>query len=131
MPRSTDRSPPFTSTPTSLTNVSHSRALWGDYDADGNLDVFIMGLNGAGAVAEIFRNDSGSYVNIGAPLIPSRSGGAGWADYDGDGDLDLASTGTFDGNHFTRIYRNDAGEFADIGASLAPTFFGDVDWDFG
>ena len=62
----------------------------GDYDNDGDADVFISGLG----LNQLFRNDAGQFSDIttsagvgGAPDTWSTS--AGFADIDNDGDLDL------------------------------------------
>ena len=88
-----------TGVPESFTSVANSGltddgagidfgASWGDYDNDGDLDVFIATLG----ADELFRNDGGTFVPVtGIPLVQgsqSSSGGA-FGDYDNDGDLDL------------------------------------------
>ena len=67
-------------------------AQWGDYDNDGDLDLFTA----------VFRQDNRLHRNDGGSLIPVTRGGlvrfggysdgAGWADADGDGALDLFVT---------------------------------------
>ena len=71
----------------------------GDYDNDGDLDVYIADLDGT---PKLLRNDGGfSFTDVTAGQgIPAQGGtGVGWADYDNDGDLDLATP--------TKILRND------------------------
>ncbi|MCI0536533.1 MAG: FG-GAP-like repeat-containing protein [Verrucomicrobiales bacterium] len=66
---------------------------WGDYDNDGDLDVFITHYdaknffyrnNGDGTFTKLFRADTGDL-----DAASSVSGGPTWGDYDNDGDLDL------------------------------------------
>ena len=74
---------------------------WGDYDNDGDLDIFLRGkYDSDNYMSTIYRNDSGvfSQINIGTPASYIRS--AAWGDYDNDGDLDLLYAG--------HIYRNNS-----------------------
>ena len=63
-----------------------TRASWGDFDNDGDPDLFTSGPN-------LFRNDDGTLVNLtGASGIGAMGIGANggvWGDYDNDGCLDL------------------------------------------
>jgi len=67
-----------------------------DYDNDGDLDVFIHTLLGAGGPAALYRNDGGfTFTDVTATDAPTFSTdlvdgrGAAVADIDNDGDLDL------------------------------------------
>ncbi|TDI93487.1 MAG: T9SS type A sorting domain-containing protein [Caldithrix sp.] len=64
---------------------------WGDYDNDGDLDLFV-----ANSVSEdnfLYRNNgNGSFTRITSGAIVNDGGsslGCSWGDYDNDGDLDL------------------------------------------
>ncbi len=101
---------------------SHRMVSWGDYDNDGDLDIFVSG-------SAIFRNDNGSYVNIEANLVSGRRGGGEWGDYDSDGDLDIIATTYVSKEELNiNIYRNDSGTFVDINANLLHVSGGDVAW---
>ena len=85
---------------------------WVDYDADGDLDVFVAFRDRANA---LFRNDVGKFTDVAATagLADRRkSVGAVWFDYDEDGDLDLYLANMDGGAN--ALYRNDAGRFADV-----------------
>jgi hypothetical protein len=73
------------------TNVANSAGCaWGDYDNDGNLDLFVANL---GQRNFLYRNNGdGSFTSIRTGAIvetTTASWGAAWADYDNDGFLDL------------------------------------------
>jgi hypothetical protein len=85
---------------------------WVDYDADGDLDLFIGYRDRANA---LYRNDSGKFVDVAAAVGVAdlrRTVGAVWFDYDEDGDLDVA-VANMDGDA-NGLFRNDAGKFIDV-----------------
>jgi hypothetical protein len=86
--------------------------VWVDYDADGDLDLFVAFRDRANA---LFRNDGGRLTDIAASVglaDTRRSVGAVWADLDADGDLDVI-VGNMDGDA-NAVFRNDAGRFTDV-----------------
>lgn len=87
-------------------------ATWGDYDNDGDQDVFVSG--------KLYRNDGGkSFVETQTNI--TGFGEACWGDYDNDGDIDLLRPG--------HIFRNDSIHgFTDIQAGLTNIDCGMVDW---
>ncbi len=118
----------FTDIGAGFTNVSGDLA-WGDYDNDGDLDLAIAGdtsLLGS-CFSKIYRNDGGTFTDIGAGLTGVRDCSLAWGDYDNDGDLDLALAGYASGGCVSKIYRNDSGTFTDIGAGLIGVS-GDIAW---
>ena len=72
-------------------NESSRGCTWGDYDNDGNLDVFIA--NFSNSINSLYRNNGdGSFAKILNNDIANNVGDSFegcWADYDNDGDLDL------------------------------------------
>ena len=97
-----------------LTGVSHCSTIWGDYDHDGDLDVFIGGTYEQGGtwirVTDVFINN-GNHTFTAAGLSFSVNvfwGESAWGDYDADGDLDLICCGHDDAGSSTMIYRNNA-----------------------
>jgi len=96
-------------------------AAWGDYDADGDLDLYAVFSAASSNI--LYRNDGSSfYMTNQAPTVGSQTS-ASWADYDGDGDLDLYvgdSAGT------NLLYQNDgSGSFTDVAASAGVQAIGD------
>jgi len=85
-----------------------SRGAWGDYDNDGDLDILLTGYSNSNYFSKVYRNDSGSFIDISAALQGVSDGSAVWGDYDNDGDLDILLTGL--AGRFTRatkLYRNE------------------------
>ena len=101
-------------------------ASWGDYDADGYLDLYITNhmpapvatFTGDSEQDYLFRNNAGdgTFTDVSDMLLGTdregRSFIGGWTDYDNDGDIDLytirdcpfgANSGPM------RLYRNDGG----------------------
>jgi hypothetical protein len=122
----------FTPVDAPFTGLIASDAVWIDYDNDGDLDVIISGWTDSNYVSKIYRNDSGTFVDIFASIIQLGSErGISWGDYDNDGDFDLAISGRIDvggDQPVTKIYRNDDGVFTDINAPLMALNGGSVSW---
>jgi len=65
---------------------------WGDYDNDGDLDLFVTVANLQEGNRLYANNGNGSFTRIVEGIVVSDTGistGASWCDYDNDGDLDL------------------------------------------
>lgn len=74
---------------------SYAKGALGDYDNDGDLDLYISTVypNDDGT---LFENDgTGKFTDVGdkAGLRGSDGYGVAWVDYDNDGDLDLSTSG--------------------------------------
>jgi PKD repeat protein len=88
-------------------------AAWGDYNADGHLDLILAGHFNGEFVTKLFRNlGNGVFSEIENLNIPGVTHGSiDWGDYDLDGDLDLLITGNTGSEFISRIYENDNGVF--------------------
>ena len=88
------------------------QAVWVDFDADQDLDLFIAFRDRADV---LFRNEQGKFTDVApaAGLADARKTvGAVWFDYDEDGDLDLYAA-HMDGDA-NGLYRNEGGKFTDV-----------------
>ena len=119
---------------------SHT-AAWGDYDNDGDLDLYVGNESSRTFVApsQLFRNDGdGTFTDVAGSATVMNYGyakAAVWGDYDGDGLQDLYVS-NFGGSN--RLYRNTGrGFFIDEAPRLGvtgpagsfPAWFWDVDND--
>ena len=83
--------------------VTRGIADWGDFDADGDMDILVAGLVRSGefdfeTVLRVYRND-GAGVYVPETLAVPEQGwldfhAASWADYNSDGVMDLLVTGS-------------------------------------
>ena len=71
-------------------------AAWGDYDDDGDPDLFVTRPTYEGPPQSnvLYRNDGGRFSRVSGDFGPAAGWeGAAWVDVDGDGDLDLHVVG--------------------------------------
>ncbi len=105
------------------------RPVLGDFDNDGNIDVFMANYGPNG----LFRNlGDGTFENVAPRMgvaIDSRYDTATWGDYDNDGRLDLYVNGTVGGgnNYRDYLFHNDGDHFTDV----TPAVIGDQQSDHG
>jgi hypothetical protein len=95
--------------------VQTGDVAWGDYDRDGDLDLVVVGDTRDSLITHIYRNDPGTFVNIGAGLVALKNCAVAWGDFDNDGDLDLALAGDTGISLVSIVARNDGGMFHPIG----------------
>jgi len=106
-------------------SVEHGEVQWGDYDADGDLDVLVAGNiretdDTYNTVLRVYRNDAETYVPIEVISCVSCDGwfdimAATWADYNSDGDVDILVAGTYNSGSEIEgramIFDNEGGVF--------------------
>jgi hypothetical protein len=116
--------------------ASSSGCTFGDYDDDGDLDLYVVN---SGAADVLYRNNGDgtfSDVTIAAGVAgPGKGENAAFGDYDNDGDLDLYLVNYYQPNV---LYRNNGdGTFTDVAtaagvgyvAASMSAIFGDYDND--
>ncbi|MCA1585145.1 MAG: VCBS repeat-containing protein, partial [Acidobacteria bacterium] len=110
-------------------------AAWGDFDADGDPDLYVGFADGK-TRARFYRNDEkGTRFTDVATAIGIELAGVSrqpvWIDYDGDDDLDFFAAFRDKPN---RLFRNTAGRFVDVSAESGiddpRKTVGAVWWDF-
>ncbi|MFC1569015.1 FG-GAP-like repeat-containing protein [bacterium] len=87
---------------------------WGDYDNDGNLDLYVTNLLGDNMLYQ--NNGNGLFTKITTDDIVTATGssrGCSWCDYDNDGDLDLFVANGANENNFL-FNNNGDGTFTQV-----------------
>ncbi len=108
----------FIKTNTAITKASHRPSkghTWGDYDNDGDLDLFVVNGTEGTTPKEIMNliflaDGNGDFEQVESLSIvetPNISAGTAWADYDKDGDLDLFVANWGNNTERNVLYRND------------------------
>ena len=123
----------FEEAATEATPLVYGAAAWGDYDADGDLDLVVTGSIRVDPPYDprsiLLRNDGGKLRVTDQQLAGYHSGDAIWGDYDNDGDLDLLLGGEMaDRSCETRLYRNEGDGFVDAEVDLPGIAYGDAAW---
>lgn len=102
----------FSNVTSGLPGMASAGLSVGDYDNDGQPDLFLSGTPDSGPPGRLFRGaTNGLFSQVAAPFPQNRPPFAAWGDYDSDGRLDLAlSAYTFSelGNWEVAVFRNDA-----------------------
>jgi hypothetical protein len=93
-----------------MVSLRYSDVAWGDYDADGDMDLLLSGMTTGGTVSTVlYKNGRIDRSRVGSPLggrpileedvyntsniVNVNQGNMAWGDIDNDGDLDLAISG--------------------------------------
>jgi len=115
----------------SIAQLDFAFSTWGDYDNDGDLDMYYTGRldansNGGG----LYINDNGSFSLSGTSNLPLyNTGAADTGDFNGDGYPDIVVIGADmpNYNEHADIYINNTdGTFTAMNAGLLNVYMGDV-----
>ncbi len=102
-----------------------SSASWGDYDNDGDLDIFITGSWSS----KLFRNEGDdSFVDTDQEFSIMTSSRTSWGDCDNDGDMDILLTGDTGGGMKLFCYVNNHGQFEEIELPNMGLSSGSIEW---
>ncbi|MCB0492797.1 MAG: VCBS repeat-containing protein [Cyclobacteriaceae bacterium] len=125
-----------------LHGIDRGSVEWGDYDADGDLDILLSGQDmNSSSVSIIYQNNNNSFQEVFKDQLTGVSfGESSWVDYDGDGDLDILISGVTGtslntGPSVTKLYENNGSSFLEKfennfeNLSYSAMDFGDYDND--
>jgi len=95
-------------------------AAWGDFDADGHLDLYVGFTRRSGAANRLYRNDGGGrhFTEIGRDLgidVKGETRQVSWIDFDNDGRVDLFVAFRDAPN---MLFHNEGGKFVDVAKDL-------------
>lgn len=110
----------FTSTSIQFIGMRDGSIQFGDYDADGDLDILIAGEGKNGAQTLVYRNDRNNVFSlVNTNLIGIHRGEAKWIDYDLDGKPDIFIVGaTANGTPYSMMYHNTENTFIPVKTSI-------------
>ena len=114
-----------------VTDIGYSQGcVWGDYNNDGNLDLFVTNGWGTDNNLLYYNNGDGTFSKVTNGAIVNDGGnsfGCTWGDYDNDGYIDLFVANVNSENNF--LYHNNGdGTFEKI---TTGDMVSDNGWSFG
>lgn len=124
----------FTEVASGLPGIYLSSVTVGDQDRDGDLDIFMTGMQTTGErISAIFNNNGNlTFTQLpGNTFIKVCYGSTSFGDYDNDGYLDLIISGqTATINRISKIYHNNGnGSFTELtGTLLTGVIYSSVSW---
>ncbi len=127
-----NRNDKFTDIHSKIINVCQGSVACGDFDIDGDLDIFLSGKSyNNKVVSKIYKNGwKNTFKNIYSNFTGLKKSSVSLGDFDNDGDLDILLTGEDSkGRLFSKVYRNERNSyFTDIDAQLIRVSQGAVSW---
>ncbi|HSL19995.1 MAG TPA: CRTAC1 family protein [Vicinamibacterales bacterium] len=93
-------------------------AAWGDFDADGDPDLYVGFTRKSETPGRVYRNEAGRFTDVAKSLgidVVGETRQPAWVDFDRDGDLDLF-VALRDAPNL--LFRNDGDKFTSVGKEL-------------
>jgi hypothetical protein len=90
-----------------LPGISISSAVWGDYNNDGSLDIFMTGtIDGINCISKVYKNNNDNTFSelTGISFTGTYYSSAVWGDYDNDNDLDILVSGATPTGPVAKLY---------------------------
>ena len=118
-------------TSASYPGVYDGSVEWGDYDADGFIDLLITGQSSSGNIAKVYKNNgNGTFSHQSGIVLATVNNSDGtWGDYDNDGDLDILLVGSDNGTKLSKIFKNNGNNtFSDQTSIGLAAIGGAVTW---
>jgi len=109
--------------------LANGFSAWGDYDGDGDLDLYFTGeLNANSNGGGLYENDNGTFTLLSNSGLPMLSlGAADWGDIDNDGDKDVVVMGYNGSSGSADVYINNGnGTFTAAFSGIFLSYMGDV-----
>jgi len=107
----------FTEIEADIPGLTNSHIEWGDMEADGDLDILIVGeTQDNEQIAAVYKNNDGVFERINLNFFADEWHHVSWFDIDNDGDLDIFSAGNqlpWLSDSKLKIYRYASGWYQD------------------
>jgi len=114
-----------------LIGLSIGDVAWGDYDADGDLDIILQGYMGGNQMTKLYKNNGNdSFADSGIELMALADGSVSFIDFNNDGKLDIFTDGfAIDSSNYGIMYKNEGnGEYTMIDDCLPGSFKAAYEW---
>ncbi|PKP52978.1 MAG: hypothetical protein CVT92_06345 [Bacteroidetes bacterium HGW-Bacteroidetes-1] len=126
-----ERNNKFTLFNSSLPGILHGVACWIDFNLNGQLDIFITGMNSNGnAYSMLFESTAKGFSEVNTGIVALKNSNVAFGDVDNDGDPDILIIGeTQGGSITTKLYLNNRrGGFRQISVPFVAVKDGFADW---